>query len=211
MKNSALESHKQAKLYAMFARDLYPDTLATVVAKRVRAFSGAGMTLEEANVLVGRVRALSKKVPRAGVAVLRTIVNGWSTSHRLHTSDQRPCVFGCSEAVDSLHHYFVVCPRLDFMLRKCTASPAPSRDPRAALGFGLAVAEAEHALLQMAVSSRAYAAICASGSERAKLLALVRRRARPLLARLWGLAITSAAHDLGGSRLARTWTPSIAS
>ena len=46
-----------------------------------------------------------------GCAGRQDLGNSWSTSTRYHQNQLLPCVFGCSEARDSLAHY-VVCPRL---------------------------------------------------------------------------------------------------
>ena len=36
---------------------------------------------------------------------LKTIINSWSTSHRVGESELLPCIFGCSGCEDNLKHY----------------------------------------------------------------------------------------------------------
>ena len=36
---------------------------------------------------------------------LKTIINSWSTSHRMGESEFLPCIFGCSGCEDNLKHY----------------------------------------------------------------------------------------------------------
>ena len=36
---------------------------------------------------------------------LKTIINSWSTSHRLGESVLLPCIFGCNDCEDNLKHY----------------------------------------------------------------------------------------------------------
>ena len=45
------------------------------------------------------------------VKTVKTWLNGWATSHRMHEDVVHDCLFGCSGALDSLNHY-VMCPHL---------------------------------------------------------------------------------------------------
>jgi len=45
------------------------------------------------------------------IKVLKTWLNGWATSHRMHEDTLLQCVLGCKDAPDSLNHY-VFCPHM---------------------------------------------------------------------------------------------------
>ena len=61
------------------------------------------------------------------IKVIKTLVNGWATSHRYHEEKLLPCVFGCSGCVDSLKHY-MKCPAL-LAFRRFLACGVASEDP----------------------------------------------------------------------------------
>jgi len=46
-----------------------------------------------------------------GLKVMKSWLNGWATSHRMHEDPMLVCILGCSHAPDSLNHY-VFCPHL---------------------------------------------------------------------------------------------------
>ena len=59
----------------------------------------------------GRVLAVMKKSSsHIAMCALRTVCNGWCTSHRMHEDTVFSCVFGCGEC-DTLTHY-LACARL---------------------------------------------------------------------------------------------------
>ena len=62
----------------------------------------------------------------AFMAVLRTWINSWATSHRSHDPTILPCLLGCMEGKDSLQHY-IHCPHLFALMRyhNCTVSEDP--------------------------------------------------------------------------------------
>ena len=43
--------------------------------------------------------------------VVKSWLNGWATSHRMHEDCVLPCVLGCSDGIDSMSHY-VHCPHM---------------------------------------------------------------------------------------------------
>jgi len=51
-----------------------------------------------------------------GLKVIKTWLNGWATSHRMHEDHVLPCLLGCNNAQDSLNHY-IHCPHLFAMQR----------------------------------------------------------------------------------------------
>ncbi len=44
------------------------------------------------------------------MCAFKTLIGGWTTSHRMHEQDVLPCVFGCHDETDWLHHYLVCAP-----------------------------------------------------------------------------------------------------
>ena len=42
---------------------------------------------------------------------LEAVAGGWCTSRRMHSDIQLPCIFGCTDSLDEITHYFV-CPIL---------------------------------------------------------------------------------------------------
>ena len=46
-----------------------------------------------------------------GLKVIKTWLNGWATSHRMHEDPMLDCILGCKNAPDSMNHY-VFCPHL---------------------------------------------------------------------------------------------------
>ena len=55
--------------------------------------------------------------------VLKTWVNSWFTSTRMHEATKLPYLFGCQDGVDNLSHY-VMCPHLFTILTKLRDAPA---------------------------------------------------------------------------------------
>ena len=56
--------------------------------------------------------------------VVKSWLNGWATSHRMHEDPQLDCLLGCSDAKDSLSHY-VMCPHLYALLKYfCDETPS---------------------------------------------------------------------------------------
>ena len=60
----------------------------------------------------------------------KTVCGAWTTSHRMHEADQLPCVFGCTDAKDTLCHD-LICPVLWQLAREVcpleVSSDLPSR------------------------------------------------------------------------------------
>ena len=79
--------------------------------------------------------------PKVASAYLRTIWNGWPTSHRMRTMANapavRPCLFGCQHAEDRIEHYAVCNALWNFF-----ATPKP-----AGLGLNPSMRSLSHFLL----------------------------------------------------------------
>ena len=63
--------------------------------------------------------------PSSLMALLRTWSNGWFTTHRTQAKSnggtKLPCIFGCSDEEDSLHHY-IQCDPLWTLVISCTVN-----------------------------------------------------------------------------------------
>ena len=53
---------------------------------------------------------LREAKPSRAAPILRTLLNSWTTTHRVHADQRLRCLWGCDN-IDSLTHY-AVCPRL---------------------------------------------------------------------------------------------------
>ena len=76
------------------------------------AAEGAGVELQNAldlDDLASKINHLPRVTDR--FKAVKTLLNGWTTSRRLHESFCMPCLFGCQQSQDSFGHY-VRCTRL---------------------------------------------------------------------------------------------------
>ncbi len=84
----------------------------------------------------------------AAMCLFKTLVGGWTTSHRMHEPDKLPCIFGCRDAPDDLRHYILCSPLwqicsqvlgveapLQIGERVCVVCPSPERVQLLALCF----------------------------------------------------------------------------
>ena len=70
-------------------------------------------------------------------ALLKTWLNAWSTSSRLHSKPILPCLFGCTNARDSLDHC-VTCPALWLVSGVASSCALPSVPPPLAIRWSCA-------------------------------------------------------------------------
>ena len=47
---------------------------------------------------------------QAGIAVFKTFIGGWTTSHHMHEGSRLECIFGCKGCSDTLEHYLLCAP-----------------------------------------------------------------------------------------------------
>ena len=80
----------------------------------------------------------------------KTVCGAWTTSHRMHEADQLPCIFGCTDAKDTMCHY-MICPVLWQLAREaypleassalssrlCLVSPSKDSLNRLSIAFGI--------------------------------------------------------------------------
>ena len=76
---------------------------------------------------------LKKSEKHIGMKVLKTWLNGWATSHRMHEDCTHDCLLGCSGELDSLTHY-IHCPHL-FAFQKFLFLEEFSDDPTIRFGI----------------------------------------------------------------------------
>ncbi len=90
------------------------------VAKIFQPYLTNGADVEAATLLLKTLR------PSESMKVLKTWLNGWATSKRMSEDPFLPCLFGCSEEIDSLSHY-IQCPMLlsliVFLVGECSVDP----------------------------------------------------------------------------------------
>ena len=73
-----------------------------------------------------RCEALRTSRPHTVQCALRTLLNAWPTSARLHAEEgPRSCVFGCPHAVDMVSHYWSGCRLLHDLVVAAVGDRAP--------------------------------------------------------------------------------------
>ena len=87
--------------------------------------------------------------------VIKTWVNSWCTTSRLHENTQWPCIFGYCDEDDSLSHY-LRCPRLWSSIGSVVNSELVFLDPVEKMGL---VHPTSRKLKLIAVASRVYHAL----------------------------------------------------
>lgn len=48
--------------------------------------------------------------PHARMCLFRTLIGGWTTSHRMHEPIKHDCLFGCRGEPDDIRHYLLCAP-----------------------------------------------------------------------------------------------------
>ena len=108
--------------YPEFLRLLYPDDLAIVLQRRLQKILGSKFNPDSLAPALLIVKSLK---PHVAVQVIKTWSNAWATTHRFHEARRLPCLFGCSDALDSLNHY-AFCPYISSVTERCNHSHKPS-------------------------------------------------------------------------------------
>ena len=113
MKTTWIKTFKvQAWAYGFILPRLYPSdayaALGPTIARRLWQNFGIDPTLHHPQSLLPLLCTLK---PHCAMCVIKTWVNGWTTSDRMHEPDIKPCIFGCANANDILSHY-VHCTKL---------------------------------------------------------------------------------------------------
>ena len=72
------------------------------------------------------IKTLKKSGGHIVLKVLKTWLNGWVTSHRMHEDPILPCLLGCRDQKDTLKHY-IMCPHVyafeRFLLAEVSSDP----------------------------------------------------------------------------------------
>ena len=96
--------------------DLFPDnvttSISTICINRVELLFSPFNIHTDGMINVDLVVNTQKKTSgHITLEVIKTWLNGWATSHRMHEDPILPCLFGCKEHKDSLPHY-IMCPHI---------------------------------------------------------------------------------------------------
>jgi len=74
--------------------------------------------------LVDAIKVLKSLKPGDSIRIIKTWLNGWTTTERMHEECKYPCLFGCKDGKDNLQHY-ILCPHLfalNSFLMPCTSN-----------------------------------------------------------------------------------------
>jgi len=106
----------QKVVHSIIMKEIFPDTdqaqLKTLVEERcLKVFAPFELSAESGFDLDGAFATLQSLSGSQAIRILKTWLNGWATSHRMHEDPVLDCLLGCDGAKDSLPHY-VMCPHL---------------------------------------------------------------------------------------------------
>jgi len=121
----------QKTVYSEIMGELFPDNVSTsintICVNRAellfRPFNIHTDGMINVDLAVHTLKTMSGHIT---LKVMKTWLNGWATSHRMHEDPILPCLFGCKDHKDSLPHY-VMCPQifacLMFLFRDISSDP----------------------------------------------------------------------------------------
>ncbi len=99
----------QKMCYNRLAASVFPPDIGTIISRRIRDLFAPYIVPDFENSNASNVLRSIRK--HDAMRVLKTWVNSWATSYRMHEPKLLPCVFGCPAGKDQLSHY-VMCPIL---------------------------------------------------------------------------------------------------
>jgi len=106
----------QKTAYSELMGDLFPDNATTSI--NTICINRAELMFRPFNIHADgminvelAVNILRKVSGHIALKVIKTWLNGWATSHRMHEDTILPCLFGCKDYKDSLPHY-IMCPKI---------------------------------------------------------------------------------------------------
>ncbi len=70
------------------------------------------------------LKVLPRTKQQASVALFKTFIGGWTTTHRMHEPSKLKCLFGCFDATDDLPHY-LFCTPLWMIAAGAVGAPPP--------------------------------------------------------------------------------------
>ena len=117
----------QKDIFQILSNGIHVDDTATLITRRLRQ----AFCIDDSDVIrvdLPNFQSLLCSLPTSVcTVVLKTVVNAWTTSHRLHETSLHPCLFGCRDGTDELKHY-LKCGRLwraVLWSRRCKYVSAP--------------------------------------------------------------------------------------
>jgi hypothetical protein len=101
----------QREIYSALMCGLLPDDLPTLIKKRVKTLFG--VSADEVDAIdFGILQEFMRTLPvHVATPVVKSWVNGWTTSERMHEDVRLGCIFGHNGCKDSMAHY-MVCGRI---------------------------------------------------------------------------------------------------
>jgi len=106
----------QKSAYSVIFDEVFPDEphtqLDTLCSTRcANLFAPYDIYAEDGADIDAAFSLLNNVAGHIGLKVVKSWLNGWATSHRMHEDPMLNCILGCNDAPDSLNHY-VFCPHL---------------------------------------------------------------------------------------------------
>ena len=100
----------------MIREEVFPDEPHTQLdilcaSRSQNLFTPCDIYAEDGANIAAAFSLLGKVVGHIGPKVVKSWLNGWATSHRMHEDSRLDCTLGCGNASDSLNHY-VFCAHL---------------------------------------------------------------------------------------------------
>jgi len=121
----------QKEVYSVIFGTLFPDTdstsFNTICSERAeKLFSPFDINADGMLQVDLATHTLKKAGGHIALKVLKTWLNGWATSHRMHEDPILPCLLGCRGQKDTLKHY-IMCPHVyaiqRFLLTEVSSDP----------------------------------------------------------------------------------------
>ena len=95
----------QSELYSRFEAALFPPPLSGAITNRLSLLLPGHTVAWSPQLEQHLVDLLRRAGPAPAFAVLKTWLNAWCTSSRVHEVPELPCLFGCHGGRDTLQHY----------------------------------------------------------------------------------------------------------
>ena len=105
IKNKAPGCKVQKLATKAFSEALYPSKISKTLACRFERCFPNEENMPSLEDWKAYITELRKCRPSVATANLKSILNGWTTSHRMHEEVLRSCIFGCAHGADQWRHY----------------------------------------------------------------------------------------------------------
>ena len=100
----------QGAAYDAIVGSLYPNSLPLLISRRISSLFPQSDFYNRV-CISDALTALDKQTKACAIMVIKSWLNGWSTSSRFHEETIQVCLWGCRDEVDAMRHY-VLCPRM---------------------------------------------------------------------------------------------------